>query len=135
MGCSSSSNTAGTQGPKGQITLGYWNIRAGARGNGTRYLLAYCGANWVEKRYDPKQSEQWNWMKESGFMSFPNLPYIQDGNFMLSETAAVHQYIADKYKPELLGSNPQETARIKQVYGIAVDKIIDAIKVAFAQED
>ena len=32
--------------------LGYWNIRAGYRGNVNRYLLKYVGVDFVDKRYD-----------------------------------------------------------------------------------
>lgn len=41
-----------------------------------------------------------------GLMDFPNLPYIQDGDFMLSETFAVQIYIAQKYCPSLMGTTP-----------------------------
>jgi len=33
-------------------TLGYWNIRAGPRGNVLRYVLHYAGVDFTEKRYD-----------------------------------------------------------------------------------
>ena len=32
--------------------LGYWNIRACNRGNLIRYILAYAGVDYQEKRYD-----------------------------------------------------------------------------------
>ena len=37
--------------PSGKITLGYWNVRGGPRGNVCRYLLAWGGADWEEKTY------------------------------------------------------------------------------------
>ena len=36
-------------GPK--ITLGYWNLRGGCRGNPARYLLHYAGIPFEEKTY------------------------------------------------------------------------------------
>ena len=44
-------------------------------------------------------------------MPFANLPYLIDGDYKLSETYAVHNYIALKYSPSLVGETPQEKAR------------------------
>jgi len=48
------------------------------------------------------------WLKDKFDLNlpFPNLPYIVDGNVFLTETNAIHQYVARKYKPELLGKTP-----------------------------
>ena len=35
-----------------KLVLGYWNLRGGPRGNGARYLLNYCGADYTEKTYE-----------------------------------------------------------------------------------
>jgi len=88
----------------GKITLGYWNLRGGPRGNVARYLLAYVGADWNEKMYTIGEDE-WKNSKDS-IMDFCDLPYIIDGDFKLSETYAVHNYIAQKYMPELIGNTP-----------------------------
>ena len=45
-------------------------------------------------------------------MDFPNLPYFEDNGFKMSETLAIHQYIADKWMPQLLGETPEERADI-----------------------
>ena len=42
--------------------------------------------------------------------AYPNLPYLIDGDFTLTETAAIMKYIARKWKPELLGTTPEEFA-------------------------
>ena len=42
--------------------------------------------------------------------SFPNLPYLIDGDFTLTETAAIMKYISHKWKPELLGATSAEFA-------------------------
>ena len=93
----------GTQ-PGKKLELGYWAMRGGPRGNGARYLLNYCGADYTEKSYMMDGGE-WQQVKPN-LMPFCNLPYIIDGNVKISETLAVHQYIASKYKPELLGRTP-----------------------------
>lgn len=45
-------------------------------------------------------------------MEYPNLPYIFDENVKLTETLAIMQYIAKKWKPELLGRNAAEMGRL-----------------------
>lgn len=94
-----------------KVVLGYWGIRG--RGNVSRLLLEYCGVPYEEKRYsDPnewfgKDSPE---LAKSGFL-FPNLPYLTDGNFKLSESIAIEEYIVRRGgKPELMGKNIQEEA-------------------------
>ena len=60
-------------------------------------------------------------------MEFPNLPHIIDGDFKLSETRAIHGYIAEKYCPDLLGSTAQERARVGQLLSIATDKGLEFV--------
>ena len=55
-------------------------------------------------------------------MEFPNLPYFIDGEFKLSETNAIHEYIADKWMPSLNGSTPQEKAQVAMI-GAVVHEI------------
>ncbi len=40
-------------------TLGYWNIRAGYRGNANRYLLKFAGVDFEDKRYDATDMSEW----------------------------------------------------------------------------
>ena len=52
----------------------------------------------------------------------------------MTETVAVHRYICDKFKPELLGSTPAEKAKVSQLYNIATDKFINSlVKLVFAE--
>lgn len=98
--------------------LGYWNIRG--LGAQIRALLHYCGVHFVDKRYnvswdDSTQSwdrSEWLNEKEHLGMEFPNLPYLFDENAKITETLAIMQYIAKKWKPELLGRNAAEVGRI-----------------------
>lgn len=43
---------------------------------------------------------------------YPNLPYLNDGETKITETIAIMQYIAKKYRPSLLGNNAAEVGRI-----------------------
>ena len=54
-------------------------------------------------------------------MDFPNLPYFKDGNVKISETLAIHQYIADKWDPSVLGTNPKERAKVVMMGNITKD--------------
>ena len=45
-------------------------------------------------------------------MEFPNLPYLFDGDVKLTETLAIMQYIAKKWKPDLLGRSAAEVGRL-----------------------
>jgi len=111
------------------LTLGYWNIRGIHRGNVTRYLLAYSQANWEEKTYTI-MSGDWQQVKPD-LMDFPNLPYLVDGDFKISETFAVHVYIAQKFCPSLYGTTPQEQARVTQLNRIGDENFMNFIKMCF----
>ena len=134
MGCSSSSN-AGS--PNSKVIFGYWNMRGGSRGNTARYLLNYCRVDYTEKTYIVGEPE-WKKFKEgnpSG-MDFPNLPYIIDGDAKITESLAVQQYIAMKWKPELIGRNPQDKAKVRQMHCVVYDVFINKmIKPGFGTDD
>ena len=65
-----------------KLTLGYWNIRGGCRGNPARYLLSYSGADWEDKQYTFGE-EEWTLNKPT-LMPFANLPHIIDGEVKIS---------------------------------------------------
>lgn len=116
-----------------KVKLGYWKFRGVHRGNGARYLLAYSGAQWEEQSFVIGE-EEWATFKSGGTIDWPNLPFIIDGDVNVTETVAVHRYICDKFKPELLGSNPAEKAKVSQLYNIANDKFINSlVKLVFAE--
>jgi glutathione S-transferase len=82
--------------------LAYWNIRGLSAA--LRYQLVYQGVDFDMKRYLPEGGPSWPNEKWLLGMDFPNLPYFIDGDFKLSETNAIHEYIAQKWNPELLGT-------------------------------
>jgi len=104
------------------LTLGYWKIR-GLAAN-IRFQLAYSGVEYKMIEYEQKgtapnfDSTSWFGVKHNLGFDFPNLPYLIDGDLKMTETLAIHRYIADRYKPELLGSDPLVRARVSMVEGV-----------------
>ena len=96
-----------------QPTLGYWGIHG--RGAPIRYQLAHAGVKYEDKKYsDPAV---WGADKADGLgMAFPNMPYFLDGACKVSETSAVHRYIAMKYCPETLGKTIEDQACVDMIY-------------------
>ena len=95
--------------------FGYWKIRG--LGSGIRYQLAYQGVEYDKAQYEQGDApgfsrESWLAVKPNLGLAFPNLPYFIDGDLKLSESIAIHKYIADKWNPELLGKDPQTRAQI-----------------------
>ena len=60
-----------------EAILGYWPLAG--NGQAMRYLLAYVGARWKEKLYF-ERSEWFEQDKKQLHLTFPNLPYLLDGN-------------------------------------------------------
>lgn len=97
--------------------MGYWDIRG--LGQSIRYQLAYQGVDYTDRHYktnDVKEEmhTKSGWKDDKadslGF-NFPNLPYFVDTDgTQITESAAIHVYIAQKWNPELLGNTPQERA-------------------------
>ena len=68
-------------------------------------------------------------------MEFPNLPYVIDGDFMLSESKAVNVYICDRWAPALMGSTPIERASIIMIQNVLNDKWCTIVPAIFGTGD
>ncbi|KAM7539374.1 hypothetical protein Aperf_G00000053357 [Anoplocephala perfoliata] len=73
--------------------LAYWDIRG--RAEVCRLLLRYCGVEFKDKRY--ATPSYWFSTKFNLGLDFPNLPYYIDGDFKLTQSAAILEYIADSH--------------------------------------
>ena len=85
--------------------------------------MAYMGADYDMDEYEvtdaPEFSREcWNSVKFTLGLDFPNLPYLFDGDVKLTETTAVHRYLADKYAPNLLGDGSQHRAEVSMLESI-----------------
>lgn len=104
--------------------LGYWHIRG--LSEALRYMLKNIGVDFEDRTYTqgPAPSfdtSAWTDAKDDLGMSFPNLPYFLDGDFKISETMAIAQYIGLRYKPEFVGTTIQEKGLVAQLGGVVID--------------
>lgn len=106
-----------------KMRLGYWKIRG--LGQLPRLLAAYTGTEVEDVFYT-----EWNkWHGEDklnlGF-DFPNLPYLIDGDFKLTESAAINRYIIlQSGHSELLGKTVKDRARVDNILGVLKDTLKD----------
>ena len=95
-------------------TLAYWDVRG--KGAQVHYIMAYCGVDYNKKVYirgpAPEFSKSdWTSDRDRINLGFPNLPYLIDSDFKLTESKSIMKYIAKKYDESLLGTTPEEMAR------------------------
>ena len=82
-------------------TLGYWKIRGLA--SQIRYQMVYLGVDYDEDVYEQGDASTkfdrscWLDKKDTLGLKFPNLPYMIDGDYRITEPNAIMKYIASKY--------------------------------------
>ena len=59
--------------------------------------------------------------KQALGLDLPNLPYVIDGDVKITESAAVTIYLCDKYAPELMGTTPEQRAKIMMLHLVLKD--------------
>lgn len=104
---------------KDKLILGYWGFQG--RPQATRFLLAYHNIDWEDKFYTDPQ-EWFGTDKPALNTNFPNLPYIKDGDTVVTETVAVLQYAASKTgNKDLFGKNDVDSVKITQLSSVNAD--------------
>jgi len=115
-----------------RVKLGYWFVRG--VGQIPRLLLAYHGVDFDNVAYSDRDKWFNDDKKNIGF-SFPNLPYLIDGDYKLTESTAIQRYIINRFgKGELLGKTAQDNARVESFLSIFTE-ISSAIKGLFWNKD
>jgi len=115
-----------------KIIIGYWNIKG--RGEILRHLSEFLKIPYENKLYtDPTQ---WFGKEKPALKSdFPNLPYILDGDQVITETDACAMHLIHKSnRLDLLGSNNDEMVHITQLRGVLTDLQNNLAKVAFNKD-
>jgi len=76
-------------------------------------MLEECGLQYETIPLDMSKKEH----KSEEYLKInPNgkVPTLIDGHYVIWESAAINYYLAQKYKPELLGSTPEEKGHVEQ---------------------
>ena len=82
---------------------------------------------WVAKKQEIITSDQ-----ETPFVNFP---YLIDGDFFLTETAAIPYYLAKKAgKEELLGKGLKDESRVREVMGVAQELMVAIVNWIFSDQ-
>ena len=103
------------------VQIGYWKIRG--LGTPLRLMMKHMNTPYEMVEYEQGEGpefsrEAWLSVKHNLGFEFPNLPYLIDEDLKMTETVAIMQYLAGKFKPELLGADVAHRARVNMVSGV-----------------
>ena len=113
------------------MEFGYWGNKGIAEPN--RWLIGYLGL--PIKEWNPATEEEWQARKASLGL-FPNLPFLKDGDFLLTESNAIPGYLIKKAgKPELLGKTIEDQARVRQLEELLAEIRVDFFNVISSPGD
>jgi glutathione S-transferase len=87
---------------------------------------------WEDVQYT--SPEQWFGNdKQALQLDFPNLPYLIEGNFKITEASAISTYIIDRSKrTDLLGKNYHDRAFILNIVGVISECLDKLATIAYS---
>ena len=101
------------------MEYGYWGIKALAEP--ARWLIAYFKLECTQWMCN-EDTEWFGSKNESLGLDFPNLPYLIDGDFKLTESSAIPGYLASKAgREDFNGEGPKERATLRMLEGVFGD--------------
>jgi len=99
--------------------IGYWNIRGFVEP--IHLILEYLELPYETKRYEYDQAEEWREQDKKNLgLDFPNIPYLIEGDFKLSQSMAIMKYLGRKGGLYTPGSD-QDYARME----LLMDTLLD----------
>ena len=106
------------------LTLGYWKARGVT--HSIRMLMYYLKLEWEDVTFN--KIEEWQADKAEKFAKggeeapFANIPYLIDGDFILTESGAIPLYLCQREnRGDLLGKDLKDQSRVRQVDGVVRD--------------
>jgi len=124
-------NSTNSSSPK--LLLGYWGVRG--RTQPIRYLLEYLQLPYEEKRYGENWEEWFAQDKVNLPAPFPNLPYIKDGDRVVTQSEAVYLYIAQKAgRSDLFGKTDDDQVTVSSTRWTIADLVQSVGDLAYNPE-
>ncbi len=100
------------------MELGYWAIKGIAEPQ--RLLLNYVNLKYDE--YNPASWEAWFAKKFKMNTNFPNLPYLKNGDLVVTESSAIPFYIIQQAnRPELFGKSEADKIQEQILLGVLTE--------------
>ncbi|EAR95008.1 glutathione S-transferase, amine-terminal domain protein (macronuclear) [Tetrahymena thermophila SB210] len=105
------------------IILGYWNLRG--YGQSIRLLLEYLQVEYQDKLYHENGEEWFGTDKKNLNTNFPNLPYVIDGDVVVTESKVIPIYIIKKFKRfDLIGQNVDGSYNQNEITYLQLQEIL-----------
>ncbi|EAR83562.1 glutathione S-transferase, amine-terminal domain protein (macronuclear) [Tetrahymena thermophila SB210] len=116
MGCQNSTGQVNDIQAKNSanLVLGYWGLPL--RGQPLRYILELANYPYTETKYTLSQATDWFGKdKQELELDFPNLPYLIHGDFSITESSNIANYLIQLTKQYYLQGEGQDKYRVDNI--------------------
>ena len=118
-----------------KLQVGYWAIRGLAAP--LRMICVYAGAEFESNQYEVINGDRGQWFSKKPALkeknAFMNLPYVKDGDNIVTQSNACLSYLGRKFK--LNGDNDQELTKVEQAICQAFDLRNDAVRLFYSPKE